>query len=179
MEEEKNTGFTEETIQQAEAIGEATAGKLTPDEEILRLHEDHAQIKDQLLRALAEAENVRRRADRDLEENTKYAVTGFARDLISVLENLHRAEASIPETEETKGYREGIVLTRKELEKVFEKNGIRRIEPAGEKFDHNFHQAVTQLENKEVEAGTILQVLQAGYVIRDRLLRPAIVVVSK
>jgi molecular chaperone GrpE len=109
-----------------------------------------------------------------MEENSKYAVTGFARDLISVLENLYRAEENLPEDQ-----REGINLTRKELEKVFEKNGIRRIEPKDEKFDHNFHQAVTQVENPEVEAGTVLQVLQAGYVIKDRLLRPAIVVVSK
>lgn len=170
MEEQKQQPFTEETLQQAvEAITKPSA-----EEEVARLVEENAKLKDQALRAMAEAENTRRRAERDLEENSKYAVTGFARDLISVLENLYRAEENLPENQ-----REGINLTRKELEKVFEKNGIRRIEPKDEKFDHNFHQAVTQVENPEVEAGTVLQVLQAGYVIKDRLLRPAIVVVSK
>ena len=170
MEEQKQQPFTEETLQQAvEALAQPSA-----ENEIARLSEENAKLKDQALRAMAEAENTRRRAERDMEENSKYAVTGFARDLISVLENLYRAEENLPEDQ-----REGINLTRKELEKVFEKNGIRRIEPKDEKFDHNFHQAVTQVENPEVEAGTVLQVLQAGYVIKDRLLRPAIVVVSK
>lgn len=170
MEEQKQQPFTEEILQQAaEAVAQPSA-----EEEVARLVEENAKLKDQALRAMAEAENTRRRAERDLEENSKYAVTGFARDLISVLENLYRAEENLPEDQ-----REGINLTRKELEKVFEKNGIRRIEPKDEKFDHNFHQAVTQVENPEVEAGTVLQVLQAGYVIKDRLLRPAIVVVSK
>ena len=175
MEEQKQTPITEETIQQAEAIAEVINLKPMPEEELLRLREENAKLKDQALRAMAEAENIRKRTEREIEDNTKYAVTGMARDLIAVLENLHRAEANLPEGEQ----REGVTLIRKELEKIFEKNGIRRIEPKGEKFDHNFHQAVTQVENKEVEAGTVMQVLQAGYVIRDRLLRPAIVVVSK
>lgn len=179
MEEEKNLGINEETIKEAEALLEPLNLGLSVEQELAKLQEENSRLKDQALRAMAEAENLRKRTEREIEENTKYAVTGFARDLIQVLENLHRAEASIPETEETKSYREGITLTRKELEKIFEKNGIRRIEPVGEKFDHNFHQAVTQLENTEVEPGTVLQVLQAGYVIRDRLLRPAIVTVSK
>lgn len=174
MEEEKQNPITEETIKAVEGLAEAVA-KPSPEELLARLQEENAKLKDAALRAMAEAENIRKRSEREIEDNNKYAVSGFARDLIAVLENLHRAEANLPEGEQ----REGIALIRKELEKIFEKNGIRRIEPKDEKFDHNFHQAVTQVENKEVEAGTILQVLQAGYVIRDRLLRPAIVVVSK
>jgi molecular chaperone GrpE len=176
MEEQKQTPITEETIQQAEAPVEIGLNQqASPEEDVIRLREENMKFRDQALRAMAEAENIRKRTEREIEDNTKYAVTGISRDLIGVLENLYRAEANITEGEQ----REGVTLIRKELEKIFEKNGIRRIEPAGEKFNHNFHQAVTQVENKEVEAGTILQVLQAGYVIRDRLLRPAIVVVSK
>ena len=175
MEEQKKVQITEETIQQAEAPVDAPVNQLTPEEDVIRLRDENARLKDQTLRALAEAENIRKRTEREIEDNTKYAVTGISRDLIAVLENLYRAEANLAEGEQ----REGVTLIRKELEKIFEKNGIRRIEAAGEKFDHNFHQAVTQVENKDVEPGTVLQVLQAGYVIRDRLLRPAIVVVSK
>ena len=175
MEEQKQTQITEETIQQAEAPVVPVPNQMTPEEDVIRLREENARLKDQALRAMAEAENIRKRTEREIEDNTKYAVTGMARDLIAVLENLYRAEANLTEGEQ----KEGVTLIRKELEKIFEKNGIRRIESAGEKFDHNFHQAVTQVENKDVEPGTVLQVLQAGYVIRDRLLRPAIVVVSK
>ena len=175
MEEQKQTQITEETIQQAEAPVVPFPNQMTPEEDVIRLREENARLKDQALRAMAEAENIRKRTEREIEDNTKYAVTGMARDLIAVLENLYRAEANLTEGEQ----KEGVTLIRKELEKIFEKNGIRRIESAGEKFDHNFHQAVTQVENKDVEPGTVLQVLQAGYVIRDRLLRPAIVVVSK
>lgn len=160
----------------AEALSEATLTlEAALGGEAAKLREENAKLKDQALRAMAEAENIRKRAEREVEDASKYAVTSFARDLISVLETLHRAESLLPEGEQ----REGITLTRKELEKSFEKQGIQRMDPAGQKFDHNFHQAVAQVEDANTEAGTILQVLQAGYVIKDRLLRPAIVTVSK
>lgn len=141
-------------------------------------------LKDQLMRALAETENVRKRAQRDLEETNKYAVTGFARNLVSVLENLQRAVAAVsPEArtsnDSIKGLVDGVEMTLRELLGVFEKSGIKRIEPMGEKFDHNFHQAMVQIEDPNAEPGTILQVLQAGYVIHDRLLQPALVAVAK
>lgn len=139
------------------------------------LKDENAKLKDQLMRALAEVENIRKRAEREVEDANKYAITSFARELIAVLENLHRAESALPEGEQ----REGVTLTRKELEKAFDKHGIKRMDPAGQKFDHHFHQAVAQVEDATAEAGIILQVLQAGYVIKDRLLRPAIVTVSK
>lgn len=151
---------------------------------IAELEEQTATLKDQLLRAVAETDNVRKRAQRDQEESSKYAITAFARDLVSVLENLKRASASIPpeareQNPQLKTLAEGVDLTLKELVSVFEKYGIRRIDPLGEKFDHNLHQAVTQIENSAVPPGHVAQVLQAGYVMHDRLLRPAMVGVAK
>ena len=142
-----------------------------------------AACKDQALRALAEVENNRRRAERELADMSKYAVTGFARDLVSVLENLQRALDSIPlELEEAnpavKNLSVGVEMTLKELLGIFSRQGISRIDPMGEKFDHNLHQAVAQIESPDAEAGTVVQVLQAGYTIHDRLLRPAMVGVA-
>lgn len=142
------------------------------------------EMKDQMLRAVAEAENVRRRASRDVEETGKYAVSGFARDMISVAEHLFLALNSVPEESRKeegllKSLSEGVDMTLRELLNVFEKHGIQRIDPLGEKFDHNRHQAVSQVEDPEKAPNTVLHVMQAGYVIGDRLLRPAMVVVSK
>lgn len=142
-----------------------------------------AAAKDGVLRARADTENIRKRTERELADMSKYAVTGFARDLVSVLENLQRATDSIPaELKESQpavaSIATGIEMTLNELLSVFEKQGIRRLYPMGEKFDHNLHQAVAQIETPDAEAGTIVQVLQAGYVIHDRLLRPAMVGVA-
>jgi molecular chaperone GrpE len=142
-----------------------------------------AALKDQALRALAETENTRRRAERELGDMSKYAVTGFARDLVSVLENLQRAIDSAPA--ELKASQPavanlvvGIEMTLSELLGVFNRQGIERIDPMGQKFDHNFHQAIAQIDTPDAEAGTVVQVLQAGYKIHDRLLRPAMVGVA-
>lgn len=142
-----------------------------------------AAMKDQALRALAEAENTRRRSERELADMSKYAVTGFARDLVGVLENLQRALDSIPDAlresqPAVANLAVGVEMTLKELLGVFAKQGIQRIDPMGEKFDHNVHQAVAQIESPGAEAGTVVQVLQAGYLIHDRLLRPAMVGVA-
>ncbi|MCH2548189.1 MAG: nucleotide exchange factor GrpE, partial [Alphaproteobacteria bacterium] len=142
------------------------------------------EMKDQLLRAVAESENVRRRATRDVEETSKYAVSGFARDMITVGENLFLAVNSISEEARKedgplKSLADGVDMTLRELLNAFEKHGIQRIDPMGEKFDHNRHQAVSQVEDPSKEPNTVLHVMQAGYVINDRLLRPAMVVVSK
>lgn len=143
-----------------------------------------AEVKDQLLRAVAETENVRRRASRDVEETGKYAVSGFARDMISVAENLFRTLQNIPEetraeNELLKSLADGVDMTLRELLNAFDKHGIKRVDPQGEKFDHNLHQAVSQVEDPSKESGTVLHVMQAGYTLHDRLLRPAMVVVSK
>lgn len=142
-----------------------------------------AAMKDQALRALAEVENNRRRSERELADMSKYAVTGFARDLVSVLENLQRAVDAIPAELKASqpavaSLATGVEMTLNELLGVFNRQGIQRIDPMGQKFDHNLHQAVAQIDMPDAEPGTIVQVLQAGYTIRDRLLRPAMVGVA-
>ncbi len=152
-------------------------------DESAKLREDNAKLKDQLLRALAEAENLRRRAAKETEDAVKYGITKIARDLISVLENLMRAEesfAKIEQTEAIKSVLEGVSATKRELVTTFERYGIKRIDPKkGDKFDHNIHQAVAQVPTADFEAGAIVDILQAGYLIHDRLLRPAMVAVAK
>lgn len=148
------------------------------------LEAENAKLRDQWVRAVAETDNVRKRAKRDHEELSKYAVSGFARDLVSVLENLKRATDTIPaeareDNELLKTLGEGVDLTLQELVTIFEKYGIKRLNPLNEKFDHNFHQAVVQVDQPDVEPGTVIQVVQAGYTIHDRLLQPAMVAVSK
>ncbi len=144
-------------------------------------------LKDQLLRALAETENLRKRAEREREEAAKYAITSLARDIVSVADNLQRALESVPvesdDSDESDArigsLRDGIEMTRQEFETVLARHGIERLEPLGETFDHNFHQAMFEVEHEEYSAGTVVQVLQAGYRIHDRLLRPAMVGVAK
>ena len=145
------------------------------------------ELKDQLLRALAETENVRKRAEREREEAAKFAITSLARDIVSVADNLQRALESVPaESDDSSesntrigSLRDGIEMTRQEFETVLARHGIERLEPLGEAFDHNFHQAMFEVEHEEYSAGTVVQVLQAGYRIHDRLLRPAMVGVAK
>lgn len=151
---------------------------------IAELEAEAGKLRDQWIRAAAETENVRKRAQREQEDTARYAVTSFAREMVSVLENLKRASENIPaEAREGnpvfKTLGEGVDLTLQELLNIFQKHGIVRIDPMGEKFDHNFHQAVAQVERDDVPPGTVVQVVQAGYVIHDRLLRPAMVAVAK
>lgn len=154
------------------------------NDESEKLKEEITALKDQLLRTMAEAENTRKRAQREVEDAGKYAVTSFARDLINVLENLHRAEDSIPKDQiESNALLnnifQGVEMTKRELLGIFERHGIKRVDPKGEKFDHNLHQAMVQIPDDSCPPDTVVQVLQAGYVIKDRLLRPALVGVSK
>lgn len=154
------------------------------DARIAQLEEECAKLKESWIRAVAETDNVRKRLQRDLEDSRKYAVADFAGDMISVLENLKRALENIPagESEHNSTLKilgEGVNLTLQELLGIFQKYGIVRIDPTGQKFDHNLHQAVAQVVDDNVEMGTVIQVIQAGYMIADRLLRPAMVTVSK
>ena len=132
---------------------------------------------------MAETENLRRRAVREREDAGKYAISGFARDMLSVLDNLRRALDSLPtdarQNETLSGLVAGVEMTERELLSTFERHGISRLEPKGEKFDHNFHQAMFHVEGSDQPDGTIVEVVQAGYVIADRLLRPAMVGVAK
>jgi molecular chaperone GrpE len=158
-------------------------GLPTVEVDVAALEAELADTKDRLLRALAETENVRRRAQREREEASKYAVAGFAKELLSVADNLRRALDSLPEAEArdelTRSLLAGVEATERELLRVFEHHGIRRIDPKSERFDHNLHEAVFEGERSGHSAGTIIEVLQPGYVLHDRLLRPAMVGVAK
>jgi len=165
----------------AEAAADAEAA--TPEERVATLEAELAEAQDRLLRALAETENVRRRAQRERVDAEKYGLGKFAGDLLSVADNLRRALDSLPEAEakddRTRGLLAGVEATERELLAAFERHGLKRIDPKGERFDHNFHQAVFEIENSGRPAGTIVEVLQPGYVVHDRLLRPAMVGVAK
>lgn len=165
----------------AEAAPEAMARAL---QALLEQKESElAAMKDQALRAMAETENTRRRSERELADMNKYAVTNFAKDLVNVLENLQRATEAIPaelrsNQPAVNSLATGVEMTLKELLTTFERYGIVRIDPLGQKFDHNYHQAVAQVDAPDAEPGSVVQVLQAGYSIHDRLLRPAMVAVA-
>jgi molecular chaperone GrpE len=150
--------------------------------QIARLEEEIADLKDRLIRSAADMENLRKRHEKELADARNYAVTNFAKQVSELIENLFRAYDNIPHEEGNELFNNlanGIGMTLDEGLKMLEKNGIYRLYPIGEKFDHNFHQAVMQIESGEHEEGTVMQVMQAGYVINGRLLQPAIVAVSK
>ncbi len=159
------------------------AAELSPEARVAVLEAELAEHKDRLLRALAEAENTRRRAQRERDDATKYAISGFAKELLSAADNLRRALDSLPEAEagdeRTRSLLAGVAATERELLSVFERHGIRRIDPMGERFDHNLHQAIFEVEHGDRPPGTIVEVLQPGYLLHDRLLRPAMVGVAK
>lgn len=143
-----------------------------------------AKLRDQLLRLAAEMENLRKRTSREIEEAHKFGITKFARDMIEVLENLYRAEASITaelaaSNESIKQLQNGVELTRKSMVDTFERHGLKRIDPIGEQFNHDLHQAITQAPSPDYKDGEVANVIQAGYTLHDRLLRPALVVVAK
>ena len=141
-------------------------------------------LNDKLLRAMAEAQNTRRRADIDIQNAKNFGIQSFAKDLLGVMDNLFRAADNIPDSDaqtdaKLKAIKDGIEITKREMINVFERNSIKRIEPANEAFDPNLHQAISQIPDSSVAAGSVLQVLQSGYIIKDRLLRPALVVIAK
>ncbi len=143
-----------------------------------------AVLKDQLLRALAEIENIRRRSAREREDAVKYAAVPLIKDLVVVADNLRRALGSVPAdavegNEQLKTLLDGVEMTEKELQSVFVRHGIERIDPMGERLDPHFHEAMYEVPDASVPAGTVVQVLQAGYKLRERLIRPAQVGVAK
>jgi len=152
-------------------------------EELAHLREDLEVAKQDVLYARAETQNVRRRLEKDIADARAYAATGFARDILSVSDNLSRALSSIPaelrEDEKLKNLVAGIEATGREIDKVFAAHGISRIAAVGLPLDPNQHQAMIELPSADAEPGTVMQELQAGYMIKDRLLRPAMVAVSK
>ena len=161
--------------------GDEDAG-LDPVEALIA---ERDSLKDQLLRALADVENMRRRTEREMETARKYGHTGFARDLVGAIDNLARAVEAAPKAEEAPsaeavdGLLTGIEMSWQEIQATMERHGIRRISPKGEKFDYNFHQAMFEMPSADLAPGTVVEVVQHGYVLHDRLLRPAMVGVSK
>jgi molecular chaperone GrpE len=149
------------------------------------LDRELAEAKDRLLRALADMDNMRKRTEREVADARVYGISNFARDILGVADNMHRAMAALDDElrakadEPTKVLLEGVELTERELMNVLEKHGVKRIEPLGQKFDPNRHQAMYEIEDASVAAGTVIQVMQAGYLIGDRMLRPALVAVAK
>lgn len=146
---------------------------------------ENAELKDKLLRTLAEMENLRRRTEREVADARMYGIANFARDVLGIADNMHRAlEAARQELRGSadpgvKTLLEGLELIERELLKALEKNGVRKFEPQGEKFDPNLHQAMYEVPNAQEPAGTVVQVIQPGYMIGERILRPALVAVAK
>jgi molecular chaperone GrpE len=169
----------------ADAAAAGVAPELVPAEQVTAALEAAAEFKDKLLRTLAEMENLRKRTDREIAEARVYGVTGFARDVLAVADNMHRALATIDDElhaqsdPKLKAMIEGVELTERELMKVLEKHGVKKFSPEGEKFDPNVHQAMYEVPTSDLPPGHVAQVIQAGYMLGDRVLRPALVGVSK
>ncbi len=166
------------------AAGAETKGDADVQDPLTAMTAERDQLKDQLLRALADTENMRRRSEREAANVRKYGHTPFARDLVGAIDNLARVVESAPENldqadETVKSLITGIQLSWTELQSVIEKHGIKRVEPLGEKFDYNLHQAMFEVPTNDQPSGMVLEVVQHGYVLHDRLLRPAMVGVSK
>lgn len=182
----QTAGQPEQPATAAQAAQTAAAVQAAPaaEERIAQLEAEVANLKDQVLRAMAETENLRRRAQREREDTAKFAVANFAKDLVTVQDNLQRALEAVPadarETDELlKTLYVGVDATARQLATAFEKAGIQKLEPLGEPFDPNFHQVMFEVENTGKPAGSVVQVLQSGYTINGRLLREAIVGVAK
>src|SRR3954453_20576633 len=171
---------------EARAAAEAPVAAADPQAaEAANAIREAAEYKDKLLRTLAEMENLRRRTEREVADARTYGIASFARDVLAVADNMHRAlEAIGPELREqgdakAKSLIEGVELTERELLKTLEKNGVRKFSPQGEKFDPNVHQAMYEVPEADVPPGHVAQVIQAGYMIGERVLRPALVGIAK
>ena len=179
--------MTDPTARQAETMADDAENAAAPEaaDPAVEAKREAAEFKDKLLRTLAEMENLRKRTEREVLDARMYGIAGFARDVLAVADNMHRALAAIgPELREAadakvKALIEGVELTERELLKSLEKNGVKKFSPEGEKFDPNVHQAMYEVSTSDLPPGQVAQVIQAGYMIGDRVLRPAMVAVSK
>ena len=192
MSEENNNKLEEQdlenpTLEKEEQVSEEPKdqeeAEISPEDLIEKLNEEITDLKDQRLRAIAELENFRKRAEKDQSDALKYGISNFAKEIINIRDNIERAQGSISDeaknNEAIKSVIEGIDLIAQSVVSTFEKIGIKKIESLNEKFDHNLHQAMMEIENDELDPGTIVQELIPGYTLHDRLLRPAMVGVSK
>lgn len=173
----------EDTQDQAPELDEVAGEGHDNSDELATLREELAAARQDVLYARAETQNVRRRLEKDMADARAYAATGFARDILSVGDNLTRAIEAVPaelrEDDRFKGLVAGIEATQRELDKVFTQHGITRIAALGLPLDPNQHQAMLEVPSADAEPGTVVQEMQAGYMIRDRLLRPAMVTVAR
>jgi molecular chaperone GrpE len=175
-----------DTPARADQSGAPETPEAAPQEDpVAVLAKEAAELKDRLLRTLAEMENLRRRTEKEVADARAYGVTNFARDILAVADNMERALKALDDEIRAKAdagvqaLLDGVELTERELIKVMEKHGVRRIEPAGQKFDPNLHQAMLEVPDPSVPSGTVVQVMQPGYTIGERVLRPALVGVAK
>jgi molecular chaperone GrpE len=182
---DKTARHTARAQEEASRAPAAASEQAAAPEPSTALEREHAETKDRLLRALAEMANLRNRTDREIAESRLDSLTSFARDLLVVADNMRRAlDAVAPELRSSaeggvKALIEGVELTERELLKALEKNGVRQFTPQGEKFDPNVHQAMFEIPDATVPAGSVVQVVQPGYMLGVRVLRPALVGVSK
>ncbi len=178
----EKTARAEDAAAPPEAAAAAEQPAATPREDSAALA---AELKDKLLRTLADMENLRRRTEREVAEARQYGVASFARDMLAVADNMRRAlDAVSPQVRASadagvKALIEGVELTERELLKALEKNGVRQFTPRGEKFDPNVHQAMYEVPDPSMPSGSVVDVIQPGYMIGERVLRPALVSVSK
>jgi molecular chaperone GrpE len=171
--------------QEGEAPVAAAAPEMVPAEQVTAALEAAADFKDKHLRLLAEMENLRRRTEKEVADARVYGISRFASDVLGVADNMHRALETLDEEVRTGAdpklisLIEGVELTERELMKTMEKHGVRKFTPQGEKFDPNLHQAMYEVPNSDFPAGHVAQVIQSGYMLGERMLRPALVGVSK
>ena len=171
----------EHSAEQPEADNQDKAPKQPNKQDIEALKAENAKLKDAFLRAYAEAENIKKRCQQEIEKNSKFAISSFAKELLSVADNLQRAVSSVDEEHraEHQALLEGVEMTQKELSHVFEKFGIKKIDCLNKIFDPNFERVVQEIEDPSKPAGTIITELQTGYTLNDRILREAMVIVTK
>jgi molecular chaperone GrpE len=183
--QEKTNGQAPEEPTPAGAAAPETPPEAAAPDPVAVLEAEKAELKDKLLRSLAEMENLRRRVEKDLADARAYGVTRFARDMLDVADNLNRAVASFPAEQKAaaegalKALIDGVELTERDLLKKLEGHGVKKLEPEGQKFDPNLHQAMFEVPDETRPNGTVINVVQTGYVIGERVLRPAMVGVSK
>ncbi len=181
--------MTDTNDERAATTAGAAAPEETPERDsfavIEALNAENTQLKDRVLRTLAEMENLRRRTEREVADAKTYGVTSFARDMLTVVDNLARAlehlpsEARAAADPQIQSVIEGVELTARDLEAVLGRHGVKKLDPKGQKFDPNFHQAIFETPDQTLPAGAVSQVVQSGWTIGDRVLRPAMVGVSK
>lgn len=189
MTDEANNNGPDATAGETAAADMAQdASNMTGDEAVdplEALKAENAELRDRFLRLAAEMDNLRRRTERELKDAKTYAVTGFARDMLAVSDNLRRALEALPDEARAvadtglSALVEGVEMTERGMLSTLERHGVRKIDAEGQKFDPNFHQAMFEIPNPDVPNNTVVQVVQAGYAIGDRVLRPAMVGVAK